>query len=131
MFLRASAVLALNDVRCAGPCGIHVALFEKKTFEQIVRAPDDYVLPLALFNGEDRLQRLIFDPHGTNGFTQFVLVRMREEQDGFFAMIHLAVGEAGLIGDDELDAILAGNIGGSDDCELAPVDAAVKSNGAN
>ena len=46
---------------------------------------------------------------------------------GFVAMIHLAVGEAGLIGDDELDVILAGNVGGGDDGELAPVDAAVES----
>ena len=46
-------------------------------------------------------------------------------------MIHLAVGQAGLIGDDELNAILAGNIGGGDDGEFAPVDAAIKSDGAN
>ena len=56
---------------------------------------------------------------------------MRKEQDGFFAMIHLAVGEARLVGDDELDAILAGNVGGSDNCEFAPVDAAIKGDGAN
>ena len=56
---------------------------------------------------------------------------MREEQDRLFAMIHLAISEARLIGDDELDAILAWDVGGGDDCEFAPVDAAVKCDGAN
>ena len=131
MFLRAGAVLALDDVRRASPRGIYVAFFEQENFEQIVRAPDDHILPLALFNGEDGRQRFVFDLHRADGFAQFVLVGMREEQDRLFAMIHFAVGEAGLIGDDELDAIFAGNVGGGNDRELAPVDAAVKCNGAN
>ena len=62
--------------------------------------------------------------HGGHGFAQLVLVGMREQHDGFIAVIHLAIGKAGLIGNDELDVILAGNVGGGDDGELAPVDAA-------
>ena len=50
-----------------------------------------------------------------DGLAQFVLVGMREKQDRLFAMIHLAVGQAGLIGDDELNVIFAGNVGGGDD----------------
>ena len=61
----------------------------------------------------------------------FVLVGVGEQQDGFFAVIHLAVGKAGLIGDDELNVIFAGNVGGGDDGELAPVDAAIEGDGAN
>ena len=45
---------------------------------------------------------------------------------GLVAMIHLAVSKAGLIGKDELNMILAGNIGSGDDGKFAPVDAAVK-----
>ena len=66
-----------------------------------------------------------------DGLAQFVLVRMREQNDRLVAVVHLAVGKAGLVGDDELDVILAGNIGGGDDGELAPVDAAVKGDGAD
>ena len=89
------------------------------------------VLALALFNGEDRRQRIVFDAHGGDGFAQLVLVRVRKQQDGFIAVVHLAVGEAGLIGKDELNVILAGNVDGGDDGELAPVDARVEVDGAN
>ena len=66
-------------------------------------------------------QRIVFDLHCADGFAQFVLVGMREQHDRLLAVVHLAVGKAGLIGDDELNAILAGNIGCGDDRELAPV----------
>ncbi len=65
--------------------------------------------------------------HGGSGFAQLVLVGMREQHDGFIAMIDLAVGEAGLIGEDELDVILPGNVGGGDDGEFSPVDLADRS----
>ncbi len=94
--------------------------------KQIVRAPDDDLLSLALFDGEDGRQRIVFDVHGVHGFAQLVLVGVREQDDGFVAVIDLAVGEAGLVGDDELDVILAGNIGGGDDGEFGPVDAAIE-----
>ena len=103
MFLRTGTVLAFNDMRGAGPRGIHVAFFKQKTLEQVVCAPDDLVLPLALFDGEDRRQRIVFDFHRAERFAQFVLIGMREEQNRFLAMIHLAVGEAGLIRNDELN----------------------------
>ena len=76
-------------------------------------------------------QRLVLDLHRGHGFAQLVFVRMRQQQDRFVAVIHLAVGQAGLIGHDELNVILAGNIGGGDDGEFAPVDATVKADGAN
>ena len=66
---------------------------------------------LALFNGEDGRQRLIFNVHGGDSFAHFVLVRMRQQQDGLVAVIYLAIGQARLIGHDELDVILPGNVG--------------------
>ena len=68
MFLRAGAVFALNNVRRMGPCGIYVALFQEKTFEQIVSAPDDNLLALTFFDRENRGQRFIFDPHRGHSF---------------------------------------------------------------
>ena len=69
MFLRAGAVLAFDDAGRVSPCGVHVTLFEKKALEQVVRAPDGHVLAFAFFNGEDGLQRLIFDLDRAYGFS--------------------------------------------------------------
>ncbi len=64
-------------------------------------------------------------------FTDLMLVGVRDEQDRFFAVIDLAVGKAGLIGNDHLDVILAWNIRSRDDGEFNPVDLAIKGDGAN
>ena len=53
------------------------------------------------------------------------------QQDCFFAVIHLSVGEAGLIGHDHMNTILAGNISGADDGEFAPVDVAIETDRAD
>jgi hypothetical protein len=56
---------------------------------------------------------------------------MSQEDDGFVAVIHLAIGEARLIGKDKLNVIVAGNVGSRNDCEFTPVDVAIESDGAN
>ena len=66
-----------------------------------------------------------------HGVPQLVFVGVRDEKDGFVAVIYLSIGEAGLVGNDELNMIFAGDVGGGDDCELAPVDSTVKADGAN
>ncbi len=131
MLLRAGAVFAFDDVRSAAPYGVHIALFEQKTLEAVVRAPNNDVLPLALFDGEDRRQRVVFDAYGGHGLAQFLLARVRQQHDRFLAVVHLPVSKAGLVRNDELDVILAGNIGGGDDSELAPINALIKDDGAN
>ena len=118
VFLRAGAIFTFNDVRSMSPCGIRIAFFQQKTLEQIVRAPHDQVLPLTLLNGEEVRQRIVLDLHRAEGFAQFVLIGMREEKNRLLAMIHLAVGEAGLIRNDELNDIFAGNVGSGDHREL-------------
>ena len=60
-----------------------------------------------------------------------MFVRVCEKKNCFVAVVDLAVGEAGLIGNDELDVVFAGNIGGGDDGEFTPVDAAIKADGAD
>ena len=46
-------------------------------------------------------------------------------------MVHLPVSKARLIGNDELNVIVAGNIGGGHHRKLAPVNPAIKADGAN
>ena len=131
MFLSAGAVFPFDNICGAGPRGIHVALFQQKTFEEIVCAPNDQILPLALLDTEDGRQRIVLDLHPAKSFAQFVLIGMREKKNRFLTMIHLAVGEAGLIGNDELNDVFAGNVGSGDNRELAPVDTAVEGDGAD
>ncbi len=131
MLLRAGAVFAFHDVRGVGPCGVHVALFKQEAFEQVVRAPDDRIPALALLDGEDGRQWLILDAHRVHGLAQLVFVWMRQQQNRLVAVVHFPIGEARLIGGDELNEILAWDIVGGDDGELCPVDAAVISDGAN
>ena len=131
MLLRAGAVFAFDDVRRTRPRRVHIAFLEQKALDQIVGAPDDNVLTLALFNGEDRRQRLILDFDRRHGLAQLVFVRMRQQQDGLVAVVDDSVGKAGLIGKDDVDVILAGNIGGGDDCEFVPVDAGIIADGTN
>ena len=55
-----------------------------------------------------------------------VLVRMRHQHDRFVPVVHFAVGEAGLVGKDELNVIVPGNIGRGNNGKLGPVDASSK-----
>ena len=51
LLLRAGEILALDDVRRFGAGGVHVALFNQVTLEDIVGAPDDCGSSLAFFHG--------------------------------------------------------------------------------
>jgi len=54
-----------------------------------------------------------------------VLVGVGEQEDGFVGVVDVGAGEAGLVGDDQLDLIFAGDVGGGDDDEFVPGDAGV------
>jgi len=56
---------------------------------------------------------------------------MSEEHDGFFGMIYLLIGEAGLIFDEERDAVFPGNVPGGDDGELVPGDFVAETDAKN
>ncbi len=68
---------------------------------------------------------------GGDGFAQLLPVGVGEQHDGFIAMIHASVGKAGLVVEDEVNVILAGNVEGGHDGELGPVDARIEVDGAN
>src|SRR5581483_2095637 len=51
--------------------------------------------------------------------------------DRFIAVIYASIGEAGLIGHDELDVIFAGHVSRGHDGELTPVDARIKRDGTD
>ncbi len=94
-------------------------------------APDHNILPLALFNCENRRQRIVLHTHTGDRLAQFLLVRVRQQHNRFVAVVYLAIGEARLIGKNELDMIVAGNISRGDNRELAPVDVAIETDRAN
>ena len=71
------------------------------------------------------------DANGGGGFSQLLPVGMREQHDGFIAVIDVSVGEAGLVIEDELDVVLAGDVKGGDDREFRPVDAGIEVDGAD
>jgi hypothetical protein len=48
---------------------------------------------------------------------------MRQQNDRLVAVVHLSISQARLVGNDQLNMILAGNIGRGHDGELTPVDA--------
>ena len=131
MFLRTGTVLSLDNVRRVGPRGIHIALFKQEALDHIVLAEDNHILLFALLDGEHRGQRIVLDAHRVHGFAQLVPVRMRQEQNRLIAVVHLSIGQARLVGHDELNVILAGHIRRGRDGELAPVDAWVELNGAD
>jgi hypothetical protein len=56
---------------------------------------------------------------------------MSQEYNGFVAVIHFAIGETRLIGKDELNVIVAGDVGSSDNGEFAPVNVSIEANRAN
>ena len=131
VLLCAGSVLTFDNVRGSIPYRIDVALFKQEAFEEVVRTPDDWVAALTFLDGEDWWERIVFDAHSIYGLAQFVLVRMRQQKNRFVAVVHLAVGQAGLIGNDQLNDILAGDVVGGDDGELGPIDAAIIEDGAD
>ena len=126
VFPRTGAVFALNNVVGAGPHLIHISFFKKKALKDIVLAPHDYVLPFAFFDGEHGGKRFVFDMDGRDSLPQLLLVAMRDQHDGLFAMVYIPVGKTRLIRKDQLDVILAGNIGCGYDRKLIPIDLGVE-----
>jgi len=130
MLLRAGSVFTFDDMRGIVPGSVHIAFLEQERFQKIIRVPDDRALAFAFFNAEDRRQRFIFNLHRGNGFAQLVLVRVSKQHNCFVTVIHLSVCEAGLIGNNELNVVCSGNVGGGDDGKFRPVNISAKCNGA-
>src|ERR1035441_6553841 len=91
MLLCACAIFTFDHVRGVYPLRVDIALFKKESFEQIVSAPHDHILSLAVFNCEHRRQRVVLDVYCSYCFAHLLFVRMREEKNSLFAVIHLPV----------------------------------------
>jgi hypothetical protein len=61
LLLRAGRVFAFHNVIGFRPNFVDLALFDQISFEDIVRAPDDFGAALAFFNREYGGQRIVFD----------------------------------------------------------------------
>ena len=99
LLLRAGFVIAIDDEICGAPGGVHVSLFYLIGFENIVFAPDDLFLGERVIDGVDGGERLDFDLNGLAGPFEKIFVGMSEEDYGFFGMVDLLSGEAGLVFD--------------------------------
>jgi len=125
MLLGAGAVFAGDDVCSGRPDGVYVALVDVELLDEIVVAEDDFSPGFTFLNREHGGERLVVDADGCDGGWEPVFVRMGEQDDGLFGMIDDGVGEAGLVGKDELDVVVAWNVGGGDEDEFRPVDGGV------
>ncbi len=120
--MRASPVFAFDDVVGFGPDAVYVAFLDQKTLEGVVLSPDDLLMALAFFNGENRRKRLVFDLHGVHSFRQEVLVRMGKQQDRLFGMIDHFIRQTWLIVGNQCDAICARNVFRRNDDKFVPWD---------
>ena len=126
LFLRASEILALDDVRRFFPNAIRVTFFHEKILKRIVGAPDDRRFVLTLFDGMNCGQRPILDGNGFNRFSQLVAIGMGQKQNGFLVVIHGFGGEARLVVQNKRNAVLSRNVFGGDNNVFVPVNARAK-----
>ena len=129
LLLRAGMVFACDNVRCSLPRGIHVALFHQEALDDVVLAPHNRLLPLALLDGKNGRKRFVVNLHRGHGFVQPRLVRVRQQHYRFFGMIHLRFDEHRLVViHDQRNAIFPRNVLRGDDHELVPRDAGAEAN---
>ena len=110
------------------PHVVHVAFINQKLFEDIVFAPDDFLLFQRVFQRKDRRQFFVFDAHIAPRFFEPVLVLMSEQNDWLFGMIHKVVGKIRLVVEDQRNIVLAGNVFRGNDRELIPRNLAFEGN---
>ena len=122
LLLRAGGVLAFDDVVRGCPDTVDVALVHAVGFEGIVGAPDDGVLPLAVFDGEDCGEFVVEDVDSGDGGGEPGLAGVGEEEDGLGDVGDEVVGEAEVVFKEVDDGVFAGDVGGGDDRVFGPVD---------
>ena len=79
LLLRSGGVFAFHDVSCFLPDRVHVALFNQKSFEDVVSTPDDRGLLLAFCHGVHRRERFVLDGNRLDGLAKFVTIRVGQE----------------------------------------------------
>src|SRR5581483_2568019 len=116
----AGFVFAFNDEVGVGPGVIDVAFINQKLFEDVVVAPNDFVLSKRILRRENRGLLFVINSHVTTRFFEQVLVVMSQQHDRLLRVIDESVGEIRLVIEDQRDAILAWNIFRGDDREFIP-----------
>ena len=127
LLLRPGLVLPLDDRR--GACserGVDVPFRDGVALEDVVGAPDDLAAGERLVDRQDRRQRLDVDRHAPPRVVGPRAVRVRDQDDRFLGMIDDVGGEVRLIVDDQLHAVLAGDVGRGDDDEFVPGDGGIE-----
>src|SRR5205085_4691662 len=96
---------------------------DEERLEDVVLAPDYLLLRERVFDAEDGGQRLNLYADGAPRLFEQVLVLVREQEYRLFGVVDRAVGEVGLVEEDERDGVRARNVARRDDGELVPGDA--------
>ena len=83
------------------------------------------------FDGVDGGEFFVGDVDGGCGGGEDGAVGVGEEEDGFFDVVYVGGGEAGMVFGEVDDGVFAGDVGGGDDGELVPGDGGVKGDGGD
>ena len=78
LFLRSGGVFAFDDVVGFRPDAFDIALCDQKCLERVVGSPNQLRAALALFHGENRGERVVFDRDGVDRFAQKMRIGVRQ-----------------------------------------------------
>ncbi len=102
-----------------------------KVLALLAFAPDDLFLFLRVFDGVDGGEFFVGDVDGGYGGGEEGAVGVGEEEDGFFGVVDVGDGEAGVVFGEVDDGVFAGDVGGGDDGELLPGNGGVEVDGGD
>ena len=122
LLLRAALVLPFDDDRRSGDRRLDVTLGYAVALEDVVGSPDDLASGERVVDGQDRRQRFDLNRNLPPRIVGPRAIAMRDQHDRLLGMIHDIRREVGLVVDDQLDEIVAGDVGGGDDDEVGPID---------
>jgi hypothetical protein len=99
---------------------VDVALLDEVRLEDVVLAPDHRLRGERLLEVEDRRQLLDVERHRAARLLEQVAVGVGEQQHRLLGVVDDAVGEAGLVLEDQGDAVLPRHVARVDDDDLLP-----------
>ena len=97
LLLRAGPVFTLHNVVGLLPDVIDIAFFHSIGLEDVVYAPNDLRLALALFHGEDGGKRIILDRNRGHCRSEKMPVGVCEKENRLLGVVHDSIRKAGLI----------------------------------
>ncbi len=120
LLLSAGSIFAFDDGIRLRPADIHVAFFHLDGLQDIVLAPNHLFFPQRVFDGEYGRQGIDIDANGAARFLQQMLVRVGQENNRLLRVVNDAVGQAGLVVEDQGHMVFPRNVFGGHDGKFLP-----------